>query len=201
MKYPKVMFIGGAPMVGKTTIASIIASRLQYSTISTDDVGAAITAVTESASHPAFHYMGNQDYREYYIASNKDELIRDINNQHEALWPGLLALFQIHSTWGTAAIIEGWALRPSYVAQLCGDISGMFLLSDDALIEKRIRADDFSKGASDEETMIQRYLERSLWYNAQLRDQVTRRGLNAISISLDMEPEDIADECMRLLVK
>lgn len=187
-------------MVGKTTIARIIASRLQYGNISTDDVGAAITAVTEPASHPAFHYMGDRDYLEYYIASNKDELIRDINNQHDALWPSLLSLFRIHSTWGTAAIIEGWALRPSYVAQLSADISGVFLLSDDALIENRTRASDFSKGASDEEKMIQRYLERSLWFNAQLRDQVARLGLKAISISLDMQPEEISDECMRLLV-
>ena len=200
MKYPKVIFLGGAPMVGKTTIARIIASRLQYACISTDDIGAAIASVTGSASHPAFHYMGDRDYREYYIASSKDELIRDINNQHEALWPALLTLFRNHSTWGTAALIEGWALRPSYISQLSGDISGLFLLSDDALIEERTRSSDFSEGASDEETMIQRYLERSLWYNAQLRDQVVRLGLKAISISLEMRPEEIADECMRLLI-
>ena len=91
-------------------------------------------------------------------------------------------------------------MRPSYISQLSGDISGLFLLSDDALIEERTRSSDFSEGASDEETMIQRYLERSLWYNAQLRDQVVRLGLKAISISLEMRPEEIADECMRLLI-
>jgi len=200
MKYPKVIFLGGAPMLGKTSIARIIACQLQYDCVSTDDIGAAIASVTESASHAAFHYMGDRDFREYYVTSSKDDLIRDINNQHEALWPALLTLFRNHSTWGSAAIIEGWALRPDHVSRLSGDIAGLFLLADDALIEERIRSSGFSDGASDEETMIQRYLERSLWYNAQIREQVVRLGLGSIPISSGMRSEEIADQCMRVLV-
>jgi hypothetical protein len=144
--------------------------------------------------------MADRDFREYYVTSSKADLIRDINNQHEALWPALLTLFRNHSTWGTAAVIEGWALRPDHVVQLSGDIDGLFLLSDEALIEERIRTSGFNLGASDEETMMQRYLERSLWYNAQLQDQVVRLGLKALSISSEMRLEEIADECMRVLV-
>jgi hypothetical protein len=143
--------------------------------------------------------MGDRDFREYYVTSSRGQLIRDINNQHEALWPALRTLFRNHSTWDTAAIVEGWALRPDHVSQLSGDIAGLFLLADDALIEKRIRSSGFSNGASDEETMIQRYLGRSLWYNAQLRHQVTNLGLRAMSISSEVQPEAIADECMRVL--
>lgn len=200
MKYPKVIFLGGAPMVGKTTIARIIACRLQYDCISTDDIGAAIASVTDATSHPAFHYMGNRDFREYYVTSSLDNLIRDINNQHKALWPALQTLFRNHSTWGTAAIIEGWALRPGYISQLSGNIAGLFLLASDALLEERVRSSGFSAGASDEEMMIQQYLGRTLWYNAQLRDQVANLGLKTISISADRQPAEIADECMRLLL-
>ena len=188
-------------MVGKSTIARIIATRLQYGYISTDDIGAGITAVTDSSSHPAFHYMGNLDYREYYIASSKDQLVLDIDNHHKALWPALLTLFKNHSTWGSETVIEGWALRPSYVSKLLGDISGIFLLSDDSLIEDRTRASAFSVGSSTPEIMIQKYFERSLWFNQLLRDQVSQFGLNAISISMGMKAEDIADECMQLLDK
>jgi 2-phosphoglycerate kinase len=172
MKYSRVIFLGGAPMIGKTTIARVIACRLQYDCISTDDIGVAIASVTDPFSHPAFHYMGDRDFREYYISSHPNDLIRDINRQHEALWPAMLSLFRNRSTWGTAAIIEGWALRPEYVARLSGDISGLFLLADASLIEARIRSSGFSKGASDEETMIQRCLERSLGYNGGIREQV-----------------------------
>ena len=198
MKYSKVLYLGGAPMVGKTTIAHIIASRLQYGCISTDDIGAGIASVTEPSSHPKFHYMSNLDYREYYVARNTNELILDINNQHDAIWPALLALFKNHSTWDSKTIIEGWALRPSYISKMSGDITGIFLLSDDSLIESRVRSSNFSNGASDPETMIQRYIERSVWFNQLLKEQVAQHGLNALSISTDMKPEDIADECMEL---
>jgi 2-phosphoglycerate kinase len=201
MEFSRVIFIGGAPMIGKTTVAREIACRLQYDCISTDDIGAAIASVTNPASHPAFHYMGNRDFREYYIASQPNDLIRDINRQHEALWPALLSLFQNHSTWASAAIIEGWALRPEYVARLSGDISGLFLLADAALIEARIRSSEFSRGASDEEMMIQRYLERSLWYNTRIREQIADLGLKSVSISVNKTPSEIVSACLEELRK
>lgn len=158
-----------------------------------------MASVTEPTSHPAFHYMRKLDYREYYITSTGDDLIRDINNHHNALWPALLTLFRNHSTWGTAAIIEGWALRPELVAQLSGNISGLFLLADEALLEQRIRSSGFSRGASDPEKMIQRYLERTLWYNDLIRDQAAGLGLISIPITSAMQPAEITDECMRVL--
>ena len=51
--------------------------------------------------------MDNRDYREYYAANTVDKLIRDINNQQEAVWPALLTLIHGHSTWGARAVIEG----------------------------------------------------------------------------------------------
>ena len=194
MRYPKVIFLGGAPMLGKTTVARILACRLGYSSIATDDIGIAIGSVTMTDRHPT-------DYREYYIANSKEKLIQDANNQHERLWPALRTLFQKHEAWGHPVVIEGWALRPSYVHSLSGDVSGLFLLADEALIEKRVRASDFSEGASNVELMIERYCERSFWYNAHLRDEVTRLGLKALVISDGMRPEEIADECLSLLCR
>lgn len=186
-------------MVGKTTIANIISSRLQYACISTDDIGAAVASVTNPASHPAFHYMGGHDYREYYIVNNRGKLISDINRQHESLWPAVRTIFENHAHWGSPVVIEGWALRPSYVTQLSGNISGLFILADEELIASRTCSSDFSTGASDEEKMIQRYIERSLWYNSFLREQVGRLSLKSISVSLEMQPDQIADRCIRLL--
>jgi len=179
-------------MIGKTTVARILASRLCYGSISADDIAIAIGSVTKTEQHPI-------DYREYYIVNSLGELIQDANNQHERLWPALRALCEKHEAWGYPVVIEGWALRPSYVHSLAGDVSGVFLLADEALIEKRVRSSDFSEGASNVELMIERYCERSFWYNAYLRDEVTRLGLKALVISDGMRPEEIVDECLRLL--
>ena len=192
MRYPKVIYLGGAPMIGKTTVARLLACRLRYSSISTDDIGAAIKSVTMTDQHPI-------DYREYYISNSKEELIQDVNNQHDRLWPALQTLIQNHEAWGHPVVIEGWALRPSYVHSLTGDVSGLFLLADEALIERRVRSSSFSKGASNVALMIERYCERSFWYNAYLRDEVTRLGLKALVISGGMRPEEVVDECSSLL--
>ena len=192
MRYPKVIFLGGAPMLGKTTVARILACRLHYSSVSADDIAIAIGSVTMSDRHPI-------DYREYYIVNSKEKLIEDVNRSHERLWPALLALIQKHEASGHPMVIEGWALRPSHVHSLSGDVSGLFLLADDALIEKRVRSSSFSEGASNVELMIERYCERSLWYNAYLRDEVTRLGLKALGISDGVRPEEIAGECLSLL--
>jgi hypothetical protein len=110
-----------------------------------------------------------------------------------------LSLFRNHSKWAGAAIFEGWALRPEYVARLSGDISGLFLLTDADLIEARIRSSEFSRGASDEEMMIRHYLERSLWYDALIREQIADLGLKSVSISANKSPSEIASACLQEL--
>jgi hypothetical protein len=47
--------------------------------------------------------------------------------------------------------------------------------------------------------MIKRYCERSYWYNSYLRDEVKRLSLKALVISDGMKPDEIVDECLRLL--
>jgi 2-phosphoglycerate kinase len=192
MKYPRVIYLGGAPMLGKTTAARILACRLGYSTLSTDDVGVAIGAVTERERPPI-------DYREYYIVNSAQALVQDLNEGHERLWPALRAIIQNHATWGHPLVIEGYALRPAYVHGLSDDVSGVFLVADEALLEKRVRASDFSRGASDVQTMIERYCERSFWYNTMLRNEVARLGLKALEVSDGMSPDEIVDACLDLL--
>jgi ADP-ribose pyrophosphatase YjhB (NUDIX family) len=194
VRYPKVIYLGGAPMLGKTTAARILACRLGYSSISTDDIGVAIGAVTKR-DRPEI------DYREYYIVNSLEELIQDINAGHERKWPAIRAVIQRHEVWDYPLVIEGYALRPSCVHSLAGDVSGVFLLADKALIEKRVRSSDFSEGASNVELMIERYCERSYWYNAMLREQVAQLGLKALEISDGMSPEEIVDECLRMMAE
>jgi 2-phosphoglycerate kinase len=187
-----VIYLGGAPMLGKSTAARLLACRLGYSSISTDDIGVAIGAMTKR-DRPEI------DYREYYIVNSVRTLIEDLNEGHERRWPATRAVIQRHATWDHPLVIEGYSLRPAYVHTLTGDVSGVLLLADEALIEKRVRASDFSAGASNVELMIERYCQRSFWYNTMLREEVARLGLKALEISDGMPPEEIVDRCLSLL--
>jgi len=199
MRRPKIIYIGGTPMTGKTTIARILSCRLQYECISTDDIGAAITAVTDGELYPRFHYMSGHDHRDYYTRTGMNTQIRDINAYHAALWPALRVLINNHATWGNPLVIEGWALRPAYMAGLRGDVAGLFLLADDALIEQRALDSPFTDGAADRALMVRRYVERSRRYTSEIRSEITRLGLSAITVTHMLKPKDIAEECMRVL--
>lgn len=71
-------------MIGKTTIASRLAARLDYGTMSTDDLGQCIRDVTTPDSHPNLHLMSGIDHREYYVSRSTERLIRDAENQPQA---------------------------------------------------------------------------------------------------------------------
>lgn len=78
------ILIGGPPMIGKTTIARRLAARLDYGTMSTDDLGQCIRDVTTPDSHPNLHLMSGIDHREYYVSRSTERLIRDAENQPQA---------------------------------------------------------------------------------------------------------------------
>ena len=84
MRQPSVILIGAHPMIGKTTIARRLAAGLDYGTMSTDDLGQSISAVTTPNSHPNLHLMSWIDYREYYVSRSTVRLIQDAENQHQA---------------------------------------------------------------------------------------------------------------------
>jgi GNAT superfamily N-acetyltransferase len=196
---PKVIYIGGSPMVGKSTVARVVASRLQYACVSTDDIGSAVAAVTNETTHPQFHYMGTQDHRDYYASSDTRKLVSDMNDLHASLWPAVRILFENHMSWAGPVVIEGWCLRPRLVSELSGDVAGVFLLGDDALLEERVFSSDFSIGATDRKAMLGQYLERSRLYNAMIQDHVSELGLASIHVSREMSPDEIAAECIRVV--
>jgi hypothetical protein len=179
-------------MLGKTTTARMLACRLGYCMISTDDIAVAIGSVLKRDPNLP-------DYCEYYIVNSLEALIRDANRGHERLWPALRTLIEKHEAWDHPVVIEGWALRPSLVHAVPGDVSGVFLLAGQALIEKRVRASDFSEGASNVELMVERFCQRSFWYNAHLLDEVTRLGVKALELADGMGPEEVVDACLNLL--
>lgn len=197
MLSPRVILLGGAPMVGKSTVARKLAARLEYGCLSTDDLNQAISTVTIAASHPAFHEMDGIDYREYYLSRLVQELIADAERRHTALWPALAQLIRSHASWGDPIVIEGWALYPSQVTQLAfPNIISYWLIADDTVLEARVRAAvDFYRGASDEEAMIQHFVARSQWHNELLREEAQRSGMAIVNISPGLTAQEIVSSC------
>ena len=199
--YPKVILIGGAPLSGKTTVARKLAAKLGYACLSTDDLGQAVRAVTTPQSHPNLHPMAGYDYREYYIDHSLEELISHSRKQRQALRPALEAVVRAHATWGQPTVIEGWSLDPEWVSRLeLQNVKSTWFIADKVLLAHRIRQDKaFYQGASNEETMIKHYLERSLWHNTCLRQAVDQLGMPSIELRLSSSPDEVCRRCLSVL--
>jgi hypothetical protein len=172
-------------MSGKSTVARVLGERHRRSVIATDDLGAAVRAVTRPGSPP----MGREDYREYYVARSVDELWREALESHRALGPAVEAVARMHATWAAPALLEGWAILPE---RLDDGIQRLWLMADRELLEARVRADvAFWSGASDEEAMRTKFVERSLRLNDHLRQEAPASGL--VQVGATDAPEAIAD--------
>jgi len=188
-------------MSGKTTVAHRLAAKLGYGCLSTDDLGAAIRAVTTKDSHPDLHPMDGYDYREYYVTRSPDELIADASLEHRALWPAVQSVIRAHGAWGAPIVIEGWSLWPELVSQLRlpSARSLWFLAHEPTLRERMVNAVEFYAGASDEEAMMRHYLARSFWYNARLKEEVKKFELTSVELPSRAPVHEIVDMCLEQL--
>ena len=201
MSYPRVILIGGAPMSGKTTVARLLAAKLGYGCISTDDLSEAVRAITTKDAHPDLHPMDGYDYREYYVTRSVEALIADISLEHRAMWPAIQSVIRNHATWGEPTVVEGWSLWPEHVAelQLPSVTSLWFVAQEQTLRERLLDAAEFYRGASDEQVMIDHYLARSLWYNAQVKEAVKKFALTAIEPTPQAPANKIVELCLEQL--
>ncbi len=190
-------------MVGKSSVARVIASRLGYGCISTDDIGLAIKSVTTSQTHPRSHAMDGIDYREYYITRSADDLLADAMGMHGEMWPGIEASIRAHASWSFPIVFEGWAMWPERVAHLCRElenVGSVWLTAADDLLEARVRAAGrFYAGASDEEALVKKFLPRNIEYNRRMMAAVERLGLESVVVAKESTTAQLADQCLALL--
>lgn len=195
---PKVLLIGGAPMIGKSTISRCLAARWGYGCLSIDDIGQAINVVTEATVQPAFHYMDGWDFREYYIANPLEKLIVDAQRYGEALWPALARIIANHAAWGHPIVIEGWALYPQHVADVLGrHVDACWLVAGEEVLERRIHANTgFTQEASNPAVMIRQFCARSRWYDAYIRTAATATHQHIIEVDGADTVDEVLARCL-----
>lgn len=193
----KVILIGGSPMVGKSTIAIKLSSKYGYNCISTDDIGEALQTVID------INPMNNMDYQEYYIKKSIGELITDVEEYHLKIWPAIKKLIDIHSDWSTPIIIEGFALYPRLLKSVKADnIASIWLVgSSDLFRERLIRREEFYKGASDVNLLIDKYIKRSSWHNSKIKKELDDMEEEYIMVTKELSIEKVFEKASCILNK
>lgn len=195
-----VIFIGGAPGSGKSTLGLALASALGYGSLTGDDLAIAARSVTDPNEHPALHLTRGAGHVAYFTHSPPVKLIDDAQAQEAAMWPALEGVAQSHLGTRTGVVIDWWLLRPDTVATMPHNrVASLWLHIDPAVLWERERQNTgFLRDSEDPERMLDNFMARSLWRNDLVQEQATRLRLPLLRIS-DQTVAELTDEALDIL--
>jgi len=133
---------------------------------------------------------------EHYGELSVNALFLDVLSHYEKnVLPQVEAIVHSHTAdlSTECLIIEGSALWPGFVANLVGEnaVKALWLTASDQLFRTRIFSEsNFYNVSEDEKHLIQKFLDRTLFYNKHMREEVERLGF----ICIDVESVSMADE-------
>ena len=193
-----VILIGGSSHVGKSSVSEALAARLGWDHVSTDSLarhpGRPWKPAPEKVpEHVARHYLG----------LSVDGLVEDVLNHYRVnVWPQVEAVVASRSndTSTTGIVLEGSALWPELATSLDLDkVAAVWLTAKEEVFRQRILAGSlYSSKPSRERILIDKFLQRTLAYNARMVDAVSRHGFILLDV-LQSNVAELADRCLSAL--
>lgn len=185
----RVILIGGSSHVGKSTLAVSLAELLGWTRISTDRL----------ARHPGRPWRSEpekvpKDVAEHYLSLSIAELIEDVLLHYRSnVWPRVEDIVATHLRNGSEAglVLEGSAIWPDFVKGMkLNNVRALWLTTSEEVFRERIlRESGYRSKTSTERAMVDKFLERTLAYDALMRETVSRNGL----ILVDVQQHTVAE--------
>lgn len=146
----KIIIIGGAPTVGKSTLARLLSEKLKLPWISTDAIREVMRKLVRKEDYPdLFDFSDSTQTAEEYLTSRTiQEIVDEQNKESEQVWKGVTAFMETDYVWRDF-IIEGVAVLPKLVSKFKykgTKIFPIFLIEKN---EERIRDIVYKRGLWD----------------------------------------------------
>lgn len=179
--------IGGAPTVGKSTIAARLAAHLDLPWVSTDQIRDIMRTVATRSDHPKLFNPEGHDAESFYRTFSAEQIVEIEIGQGEAAWTGIRALIAADYTWPQGFVIEGVNLLPHLIAGESPrdvDVGTVFVTESDpgrmreVIFTRGVWGDAklYSDAAKEKEfTWITRY---DLW----LREEAAKHGFPVVAL-------------------
>ena len=194
----KVILIGGASHVGKSTVAERMGTEMGWSVISTDSL----------ARHPGRPWRPQPDVvpdhvAEHYLSLSVDELLSDVLRHYRVnVWPKVEEIVVSYSNDapGAGVIVEGSALWPEFAIGLHSDgVAALWLTASRDVLTQRIYGESLYHSKTVRgKMMIDKFLERTLAYDALMVEVAGRHGLALVDV-LQSSPEELTGRCLSVL--
>ena len=198
--HPKlnVILIGGSSHVGKTSVSESLAAALGWDHVSTDSL----------ARHPGRPWKPAPEKvpdngAKHYLCLSVGELIEDVLRHYKVtVWPKVEGIIASHLTESskTGIVLEGSALWPELVASLDLDkIAAVWLTASEEVFRQRIHVGSlYSLKSPRERMMINKFLERTLAYNARMVDAVNQHGFILVDV-MQSNVTELSERCLSAL--
>ena len=140
---------------------------------------------------------------EHYLSLSVDALMEDVLQHYWAnVWPKVeeIVASRLDDTSATGLALEGSALWPEFVTSLDFDkVGALWLTAAEETFRQRIYTNSrYGTKTTRERQMVDKFLKRTIAYNARMVEIVNRRGFNLVDV-MDSNATELAERCLLAL--
>ena len=186
-------------MPGSRRCPESLAANLGWSHLSTDRL----------AAHPGRPWRLVPEEKvmdrvaEHYLCLSIDELMEDVLRHYRAnVWPKVEVIVASHvdESSGRGIVLEGSGLWPEFATGLdFGKVGALWLTAAEETFRQRIYTNSrYSTKTPREREMVDKFLERTIAYNARLVEALSRHGLVLVDV-LQSDVAELTERCLLAL--
>jgi len=107
----KIILIGGAHCLGKSSVSLELSKKLNTSQISTDTIRLLLRTVSDEKKYHSLHFFADKKAVEYLPNTSVDQIIKDYIEESRSVWLGIKDIIK-HNKYNKIGVIEGVAILP-----------------------------------------------------------------------------------------
>lgn len=188
MKDRTIILLGGAPTVGKSTIAQALAKHLGIPWISTDQIREIMRVTANRTEKPELFPPADYSGEKFLTTFSAEEIVQMEMAQGEATWPGIKKIIEDEYPWDDGFVVEGVAILPHLVAQDFSDdpdIKAVFLVDENS---DRMREVIYTRGLWDSaktysDDVKEKEVEWATLFSHTLKAEVEKYGFPLIEVT------------------
>ena len=197
MNHRQIYLIGGAPTLGKSTLAQMLSQYLGIPWISTDQIRDIMRRAAKREDFPQLFPMEDSNAERFFATFSAQEIVQMEIKQGEAAWTGIVEFIENDYTWNDGFIIEGVNILPHLVHRDFAERSNIKTIFVKRSCAESIRKVIFERGIcnTDSPKVKEKELEWVILFDENIQQQAAEYGFCLLEMHKN---EDDFNDLLRL---